>query len=288
MAIVPMHFWPWFSFMRRRLRANGWRGPLVDPESIKTVTFLLNERNVITTKDFSGGTGTGWQRVSPLRIAADWLLWIGEAVSTSRKGTYREYALASKLVPRELLNAEPCDEDCLAYLITQAIDALGVATTDDIADYFRLRKDTVTRLLQEREFTPATVEGWGCPAWVSHRASSLVNVTLRRVVPLSPFDSLVWYRPRLQRLFGKAYLFEAYKPAEKRIFGHYFVPILVGNRIVGRVSPRRSKGTLIIEAQEFDSPACQIQAQDALQLLHEWSEAGIFQPFTEPKAICEK
>ncbi len=202
MAMVPMHLWPWFAFRRRKLRANGWRGPLVDSESIKTVTSLLNERNVVTTKDFADGTGTGWQRISPLRIAADWLLWIGDAVSTSRIGTYREYALAAK------------------------------------------------------------------------------------VVPLSPFDSLVWYRPRLQRLFGKAYLLEAYKPAAKRTFGHYFVPILVGNRIVGRVSPRRSKGTLIIEAQEFDSPAYQIQAQDAMQLLHVWSDAGIFQPFAEPKAIC--
>ncbi len=123
--------------------------------------------------------------------------------------------------------------------------------------------------------------------WVSARAASLVNIPLRRVVPLSPFDSLVWYRPRLLRLFGKAYSFEAYKPAAKRTFGHYFVPILVGNQIVGRVSPRRNKGTLLIEAQEFDSPADQVQAQAAIHLLHEWSEAAIFQSFTEPKVICE-
>lgn len=68
MAFVPMHFWPWFAEKRRRLRAHGWRGPVVDPEAVKTVTALLQERHIVTTKDFAGGTGTGWLGIGARRF----------------------------------------------------------------------------------------------------------------------------------------------------------------------------------------------------------------------------
>lgn len=277
MALLPMKLWPSFAFMRRRLLARGWRGPVVDQDAVLSVRSLLNERSSVTTKDFTSGSGSGWNRVSQWRIAADWLLWTGEAVSTSRKGSHREYALASGVVPVALLTAEPSDEVCLRHLVSESLDALGVATTDDIADYFRLHKEVVERILHELNTPKASVEGWAEPAWLSTRAESVADSAPRRVIPLSPFDSLVWYRPRLRRLFGKVYSLEAYKPAAARSFGHYFIPILSGNNIIGRVSPRRRNGHVVIEALELDDPTCQFAIDEALVTLREWSEAVGFE-----------
>jgi uncharacterized protein YcaQ len=271
MAILPMSTWPHFAFMRRRIRTHGWRGPEVDQAAVASVRSMLTERPNLTTADFADKTGAGWTRASPLRRAAEWLLWSGEAISTCRKGTHREYALAEKVVPRELSAAEPSDRDCIHWLVQSAVDALGIATTEDIADYFRLTKPVVQAALQDLGVEAASVEGWAHPAWISVAARSHVRKKLTRTIPLSPFDSLIWYRPRLARLFAKAYTLEAYKPADQRDFGHYFIPVLSGDAIIGRVSPRRAKGLVTIEASECDSDALRPQMEQALSTLTRWA-----------------
>lgn len=277
MALLPASFWPWFAFSRRRMLSKGWRGPEVDDEAIRCVRALLQERRTITVKDFAKGTGTGWNRSSLWRIAAEWLLWTGEAVSTTRNGSYREYALSTNVIPEPLISAEPSDDECFEYLVGAAINALGIATLDDIADYFRLRKEVVERALTATGCPRGIVEGWSEPVWFSRRAESLVGTKLDDcVAPLSPFDSLVWYRPRLQRLFGKTYKFEAYKKADERVFGHYFMPVLCGNEIVGRIAPRRKKHHVSIEACEFDMQLDPTIIDLAFQTLNEWSEATLF------------
>lgn len=274
MAILPMALWPWFSFRRRRIQANGWRGPVVDPLALERVRSLLAERPSVTVKDFDDRAGQGWERSSSLRVAAEWLLWTGEALSTRRQGARREYVRSSAVLPERWLEQQPDDAACLAHLVNLAIDGLGVATIDDIADYFRLRKPDVEVGLQALALDEARVEGWSEKAWISRRAESLLKVASDRVVPLSPFDSLVWFRPRLLRLFGKSYALEAYKPAQERMFGHYFVPVLSGDAIVGRVGPRRVKGKLSIEAQECDGLEHRDAMDQAIRLLSSWAEAG--------------
>lgn len=269
MALLPLEMWPWFAFLRRRVRAHGWRGPTVDPEAIRVARTLLSERQVVTSRD-EGKVGSGWNQVSPLRIAMEWLLWTGEAISTSRKGTAREYALAVNVVPRKLHQCEPEDAECLRRLVEMAVDALGIATTEDVADYFRLGKVAVKEVLQELEVETAVVEGWKEKAWVSKKASTYLRLRPKRIVPLSPFDSLVWYRPRLARLFGKHYSFEAYKPANQRKFGHYFISVLSGDIIIGRIAPRRVKGEVVIEATECDSPKSRKDIDRAIQIIINW------------------
>ncbi|MEX3916182.1 crosslink repair DNA glycosylase YcaQ family protein [Paraburkholderia sp. BR10872] len=287
MAILPLDMWPWFAFMRRHLLAKGWRGPAVDADTVCSLRALLRERDVITVKDLPKGTGTGWNRSSQWRIAAEWLLWTGEAVSTTRNGTHREYALTGKAIPEALLRLEPSDNDCIDHLVGEVVEALGVATSDDIADYFRLRRDRVERALQAIDCPKGTVDGWIEPVWLSRRAESLARTKLDCVTPLSPFDSLVWYRPRLQRLFGKAYTLEAYKRADERAFGHYFMPILAGAEIVGRVAPRRNKHQVSIEAYEFDACLDLAVTERALHLLQAWSEAAVFESPTQHLLIAE-
>ncbi|ACR32842.1 DNA glycosylase AlkZ-like family protein [Burkholderia glumae] len=287
MAILPLDLWPWFAFMRRHLLASGWRGPAVDADTVCSVRALLREREAITVKDLPKGTGTGWNRSSQWRIAAEWLLWTGEAVSTTRCGTHREYALTDKVIPEALRRLEPSDNDCIDHLVSEVVEALGVATSDDIADYFRLRQATVERALQAIDCPKGTVDGWSEPVWLSRRAESLARTKLDGVMPLSPFDSLIWYRPRLQRLFGKAYTLEAYKRANERAFGHYFMPILVGAEIVGRVAPRRSRHQVSIEACEFNEYLDLSVIERAMHLLQAWSEAAVFESLMQNLPVVE-
>lgn len=252
MAILPLSLWPWFSFMRKRIRSSGWRGPDVNVDALRAVRALLNEKKQISVRDFPKGTGKGWDRSSAWRLAAEWLLWTGEAVSTSRNDNRRVYSLAQNVVSDTLLKNEPSDESCYEYLIQETLNALGVATIDDITDYFRLPRNVVKQTLKRLDLQTARVEGWEMPVWISQHAEKLTQLKLDNLSILSPFDSLIWYRPRLKRLFGKEYKLESYKPIHMRSFGPYFMPILYKTNIVGRIAPQRHKGKITITAYELD------------------------------------
>lgn len=271
LSILPITSWPWFGFLRRRMLEQGWRGPTPSLQSIASIRSMLLDIPKLSSRMFKDGQGDGWARSSSLRIAAEWLLWTGELISTSRTGIHREYALAEKVVPSEILQTEVTDSECMYTLVSKAMDALGVASLDDAADYFRLPKSTVSQCLKCLEYPEVTIEGWGCRAWASPKGLAFASSKATRLVPLSPFDSLIWHRPRLKRLFFRDYSLEAYKPASQRQFGHYFISVLAGDEIVGRVAPRRLKGQLIIEGRESVKGEDDYLIDEAINTLTRWS-----------------
>ncbi|QLG96627.1 winged helix-turn-helix domain-containing protein (plasmid) [Pseudomonas yamanorum] len=271
LALLPIESWPWFGFLRRRILQYGWRGPTPQPQSIVKIRSMILENFKISSRDFKDGKGEGWARSSSLRIAAEWLLWTGELISTSRAGIHREYSATVNVVPPYILKIETTDSDCFHELVSKAMNALGVASLDDIVDYFRLPKAIVTQCIEQLEFPEVTVEGWNCRAWASPQGLTFASFQAERLVPLSPFDSLIWHRPRLKRLFAKDYLLEAYKPANQRSFGHYFVPVLAGDEIVGRVAPRRVRDQLTIENRECVSGNDNCLIDEAINILISWS-----------------
>lgn len=263
-SIIPISTWPLFAFRRRNFIANGWRGPEIDPAAVDHVRAFVAHHGPVTVTELGGAKGSGWERGSPNKWAAEWLLAIGELVCVRRRNFSRVYESAESAIPIALLAAKPSDAECVRGLTEIALRSLGVGTTDDIADYFRLPSKTVAGHLAElAEALPVRIEDWTEPAWVHVAALQPVPLDHESITPLSPFDSLIWHRPRMHRLFGVEYLLEAYKKPAHRECGYFGMPVLAGTEIIGRFALRRTGRVVRLEGHQLrdgHDPALLVEA----------------------------
>ena len=286
-SLVPLRLWPLFAFRRESYANDGWRGPHVDPDAVTFVRRAVAERGRVTIGDLGGADGTGWERQAPAKWAAEWLLATGELVCVSRRGWSRVYESASEVIPDDLLSTRPSIEECVGRLVTIALTALGVATDDDVADYFRLPKDLVRdHLRHSGDIEAVSVAGWKRQAWAMADALKPADIDPYACTPLSPFDSLIWHRPRARRLFGIDYLLEAYKPAAKRECGYFGMPVLAGDKIIGRFALRTSEGVSRIEGYQVVDDEDPSGMHDALHTAATWAGARL--SAVEPLCRCDR
>jgi uncharacterized protein len=161
----------------------------------------------------------------------------GVLTTATRVGFARHYDLTERVLPPEVVAREVDDDEAVRELTLRAATALGVATEPDIRDYFRLSpkqaKPAIAKLVADGELEAVEVDGWTAPAYL--RAGQTVPRRDRGTALLCPFDPLIFFRPRVQRLFDFHYRIEIYVPAPKRQFGYYVWPFLLDGRLVGRV-----------------------------------------------------
>lgn len=181
--------------------------------------------------------------------------WVAEALFASgvlttahRAGFARHYDLTERVLPADVLARHLDDAEAVHELTRRASTALGVATEADIRDYFRLRaeqvKPALASLVKAGDVEPVEVSGWSAPAYL--RVGQVIPRTDRGTALLCPFDPLIFFRPRVERLFGFEYRIEIYTPAPKRRYGYYVWPFLLDGKLVGRVDLKadRAAGTL--------------------------------------------
>ncbi len=204
----------------------------------------------------SGARGPWWDW-SVTKRALERLFLAGEVAIAGRRGFERRYALAEDVIPRTVLDAPVARDEAVRQLVERAARSYGVATTADLADYYRLsQRETsaaVRDLVDAGALSPVQVEGWGRDggagaAWL-HRSARIPR-RMDTAALLTPFDPVVWFRGRASRLFDFDYRIEIYTPAAQRVFGYYSLPILVDDAIVGRVDLKadRGAGRLLVQS----------------------------------------
>ena len=225
------------AFVKRMLKHVEKNGPTTSRE--------------LSTRTEKKGTWWDWDEA---KVALEYLFLTGQLMSRGRGTDFaRIYDTPERVLPEDVLNAPtPSEHDARKQLLVRSAIAQGVATASDLADYYRQKPTTVkpliTELVEEGELRTVAVDGWTEKAFI-HRAAKLPK-QLHATALLSPFDSLVWCRPRNERLFDFHYRIEIYTPKEKRKFGYYVLPFMMNGEMVGRVDLKadRANSKLLVHS----------------------------------------
>jgi uncharacterized protein YcaQ len=253
------------------------------PELLESVLRTVRERGPIRAADVATPVRkpkNPWFNWSEGKIALDYLFFAGSVCVAHRVRFERHYDLPERVLPQVVLDAPtPAEDEAQRELLLIAAARLGVATEADLGDYFRLpraeSKARVAELVDSGALTPARVEGWSAPAYVTARLPTPAH---QARALMTPFDPLVWSRPRTERLFGFRHRIEMYTPAAKRVHGYYVLPFLLGDRLVARIDVKsdRQAGVLRVlgafAEPGADPDAVAPELADELRLLAGWLE----------------
>ena len=294
-SLIRTEHYPFFGF-RQEYNQRGSRTSYEKWASDNREFFdwILNEirtRGPLAQGDFEHeravrkGSWWGW---SDVKRALEYMFMYGEVVSGGRDAFKRTYALPEQVLPKSVLERKLDPVWARKHLLEKASKALGVATSKDLADYFRQVharvKPLFDELVAERKLRVVKVEGWSEPAFVHYKLDIDKVLTLatasERTTLLSPFDPLVWFRERNERLWNFHYRIEIYTPEPKRIFGYYTLPLLHNGRIVGRIdlkNDRQSKTLLVQSAWHEENIAAKELPTIARDLAAHLREVAVWQ-----------
>ncbi|HXM56305.1 MAG TPA: crosslink repair DNA glycosylase YcaQ family protein [Candidatus Dormibacteraeota bacterium] len=258
-SLLPVAAHPLFRWRMERAASAAWgsveRIQRERPDYVERVLDEVRQRGPIGAgaleEERPRRSGPWWDWHDAKR-ALEWLFWCGRVTSAGRRGFERLYDLPERVLPAAVLaTPTPSVEEAQRELLRISARALGVATARDLADYFEIGvielKPRLAELVEAGELLPVTVEGWRQPAYLDPAARVPRRVRARAL--LSPFDSLVWDRPRAERLFGMRYRIEIYTPAERRVYGYYVLPFLLGETLTARVDLKADRAAGVLRAQ---------------------------------------
>ena len=259
-SLVPLRYHPLLRWRMERAHLDPWQSirriAAENPTLVADVEQLVVEQGPIVAGD------TGIPRPPPRpghmwnwhdgKTALEHLFWTGRITTARRVNFERFYDLTERVLPADIRALPtPSERDAKRELVRISARALGVATEPDLRDYFRLpsadTKSAIADLVETGELVPAQVGGWSLPAWMWHDARRPRVVAARAL--LSPFDSLVWFRDRTERLFDFHYRIEIYVPEPQRRFGYYVLPFLLGETLVGRVDLKSDRQAKVLRVQ---------------------------------------
>ena len=276
---IPMTHYPWLHAWIQQRQANVTRWQLDSlgddmEEIVAQVRELVRQRGPLSSKDIESarrGPG-GWWNWKPTKVALEYLFDLGELMVSHRVKFQRYYDLTERVLAGRNLTLDKTFADYQRWAVERGLRHLGIATSNHVADYYRLYKRVSADILKDMmgtgEVLPVEVEGWKDRAYI-HRDDLEIMQDVqsglhepKMTLFLSPFDNLFWDRDRDLALWDFHYRIEVYTPKSKRIYGYYVMPILHGCELVGRIDPKvdRKRKRLIFNALYLEKGARQSAA----------------------------
>jgi hypothetical protein len=285
-SIIPAETWPLLRYRRETDRVRPWGFAKVLEERAEYAAWVLeeiNRRGPLAADDLPPPEGVN------TRIPGSWIGTVtrgvleahflrGKLAAVRRRSDFsRVYDLAERLIPAEHRASQVEYDEGRRALLLQAARAHAVGTAKDLADYFRMSvgeaRPRLRELVESGQLLEARVEGWREIAYLHPEAKAPRRIEAAAL--LSPFDPLIWCRPRVARLFGFEYRVEIFVPPEKREYGFYVLPFLFGENLVARVNLKmdRANGRLRVLGKWFESrktAAVNAALSAELRVLENW------------------
>lgn len=214
-----------------------------------------------------------WASKKPSKGLLERAFYDGELVISARSGMLKTYELIDRHFGWEKRPTPASARQVTAYLLDRALRAQGVVSLDSICHLDAPSKKAVAELIEarvkRRELMPVKIADSTVPHWMPREAAMPAAPEAELVHILSPFDPLIIQRKRLKLFFGYSHVFEAYLPKEKRVFGYFGLPVLMGDEIVAVLDLKtdRQAGKLLIqqwtwlEGQESAERKARIEAE---------------------------
>lgn len=295
-CLLPIRLFP---LVRYRMHADLTREYMASERGgyVSEVYREVGEGGPLTAGELSnpGKRSGNWWGWASGKAALEYLYDMGLVAIAGRRGFERQYDLVERVIPESALQQVVPREDAMKELVCLAAQAYGVGTATDLLGYFEVggRRDRprpgpswdraelapvprdkpigkrlLSELVEEGRLLPATVEGWRGPTYLHPSARIPRAVHARALV--TPFDSLVWERSRIERLFGMKYSIELYTPLPKRVYGYYVCPFVLGDTLVARCDLKadRARGVLRLQGA-FMEPGREATAEVVAELLAE-------------------
>ena len=262
------HFpaWRW-AMLNYRQRHKGWAGFLKrHPSLLRSVEAAINERGPLGNADFQHPRrgATGWWNWKPTTHALDFLWMSGRTTVHSRVHFQKRFDLVERVLPDAVAGRMFDGREFRRWHLERSLHAMGAATETDLRMYLTFprtaaseRGATLREMLRRGDIVEIDVAGdrgrWYTLARdvESLRAAGRRRVASRGATLLSPFDSFLWHRERVVRLFGYDYRIEVYVPAARRTFGYYALPLLVDGQLIGRVDVKLHRSDRRLELRHI-------------------------------------
>jgi uncharacterized protein len=304
-CLLPISLYP---LVRYRMHAEQTREYMRSERGahMARVFAEVAERGPMSAAELSdpGRRSGKWWAWGAGKATLEHLYDAGLVAIAGRRGFQRLYDLAERVIPRAARDEPiPPPEEAMKQLICLAAKAQGVGTVGDVTGYFKvdgwrdrlppgprwerpegprgqrarpIARRLVSELVEEGRLLAGQVDGWAEPAYLHPGARVPATVDARALV--TPFDSLVWERSRIARLFGVRYTIELYTPAHRRVYGYYVFLFLLGDTLVARCDLKadRQRGVLMVQSAFLepgqDARRVVPELMDELRVMQAWLE----------------
>jgi len=269
LSIYPAEDWSAFSRYRERMKERTRSREAIE-KVVPDVLRFIEEHGPVTSGDLELEEKIHWfwsdTRLS--RAVLESLYFWGELGIHHKKGAIKSYDLISRCFGPEILQApdpRPEEDDHLAWRIERRIGAVGLLWNRASGAFLEIpglqrekRTELFHKLEEEKRIVAVRVEGLREPLYARVRETPLLEAVLAekstrslRCECLAPLDPLLWDRKLIEKLFGFTYTWEMYVPPEKRKYGAYVLPVLYGDRFLGRIELKCTKNDPRLHVRRF-------------------------------------